>query len=132
MLGAGIGLALMGLMNVQRFDLLSTNSVKTGIVVAGILILGFSHGFIHAPIVTHITETPVARRIGPSSVASFYRFLERTGHVIGPLIIGSILLAMNYHSLSISLVGSVIIGLGLLFIILRVPKSRLKEREAPS
>ncbi len=131
MLGAGIGLALMGLMNVQRLDLLANGAVKTFVVVAGILILGFSHGFIHAPIVTHITETRVAQRIGPSSVASFYRFLERIGHVIGPLIIGSLLLAMNYNSLSISLVGAVIIGLGLLFIILRVPKSRLTEKEVP-
>ena len=65
---------------------------QTIILVGGILILGLSHGFVHAPIVTHIVNTPVADILGKSVVASIYRFMERVGHVLGPLVFGQLLL----------------------------------------
>jgi hypothetical protein len=79
------------------------------------LVLGLSHGFIHAPIITHITETKSARALGQPSVASFYRFLERIGHVTGPLIVSSILAAMHGSTISISIIGVAVIVFGLLF-----------------
>jgi predicted MFS family arabinose efflux permease len=115
MLGAGAGLVLTGLMKWEPLMALSLPYLSALVVMAGMFILGFSHGFIHAPIVTHIAETRAARTLGPAAVTSFYRFLERLGHVTGPLIISSILLAMNDSTLAISVVGFTVIILGVLF-----------------
>jgi len=111
MLGAGIGLGLIGAMSTPA----SVPFLGALLVLAGMLILGLSHGFIHAPIVTHITETPSARALGQAGVASFYRFLERIGHVTGPLIVSGVLVALNESTLSISLIGIAVVVFGFLF-----------------
>jgi MFS family permease len=116
MLGAGIGLGLIGLMNWQVLSPSSVPFLGALLVITGMLVLGLSHGFIHAPIVTHITETRSAKALGQASVASLYRFLERLGHVTGPLIVSSVLVAMNENTLSISLIGIVVVAFGLVFI----------------
>ena len=115
MLGAGAGLGLIGLMNWRVLALSSLSLLSAPLVIAGMLMLGLSHGFIHAPIITHITETKSARALGQPSVASFYRFLERIGHVTGPLIVSSILAAMHGSTISISIIGVAVIVFGLLF-----------------
>ena len=115
MLGAGVGLGLIGLMNWRVLALSSLSLLSAPLVIAGMLVLGLSHGFIHAPIITHITETKSARALGQSSVASFYRFLERLGHVTGPLILSSILAAMHGSTISISIIGVAVMVFGLLF-----------------
>jgi len=116
MLGAGVGLGLIGLMNWQALSTLSVPFLSALLVIAGMLILGLSHGFIHAPIVTHITETRSAKALGQASVASLYRFLERIGHVTGPLIVSSLLVAMSENTLSIGLIGIAVVVFGLLFV----------------
>ena len=117
MLGAGVGLVLTGLMKWEPLMALSVPFLSALVVMAGMFILGFSHGFIHAPIVTHIADTKVARTLGQAGVTSFYRFLERLGHVTGPLIISSILLAMNESTLAISVVGFAVMIFGALFMV---------------
>jgi MFS family permease len=116
MLGAGIGLGLIGLMNWQVLSAFSIPFLSAVLVITGMLVLGLSHGFIHAPIVTHITETRSAKALGQASVASLYRFLERLGHVTGPLIVSSVLVAMNENTLSIALIGIVVVAFGLVFV----------------
>jgi small-conductance mechanosensitive channel len=66
---------------------------------------------------SHIADTKVARTLGQAGVTSFYRFLERLGHVTGPLIISSILLAMNESTLAISVVGFAVMIFGVLFMV---------------
>jgi MFS family permease len=124
MLGAGIGLGLIGSMNTPA----SVPLLSALLVLSGMLILGLSHGFIHAPIVTHITETPSARALGRAGVASFYRFLERIGHVTGPLIVSGILVALNENTLSISIIGMVVVVFGLLFVTGTIQKSGPEQR----
>jgi len=116
MLGAGIGLGLIGLMNWQVLSALSVPFLDALLVIAGMLILGLSHGFIHAPIVTHITETRSAKALGQAGVASLYRFLERLGHVTGPLVVSAILVAMHENTVSIALIGTVVAAFGLVFV----------------
>ncbi|UCF98792.1 MAG: MFS transporter [Spirochaetaceae bacterium] len=116
MLGAGIGLGLIGLMNWQVLSSLSIPFLGALLVITGMLVLGLSHGFIHAPIVTHITDTRSAKALGQASVASLYRFLERLGHVTGPLIVSGVLVAMNDNILSIGLIGMVVVAFGLVFV----------------
>ena len=128
MLGAGIGLGLIGLMNLQFLSPSSLPFLSALLVITGMLILGLSHGFIHAPIVTHITETRSAKSLGQAGVASLYRFLERIGHVTGPLIVSSVLVAMNENTLSIGLIGIVVVVFGLLFVTGTKQKSGPEQR----
>ena len=84
---------------------------QTLILIGGILILGLSHGFVHAPIVTHIIHSPVSDVLGRTVVASIYRFMERIGHVLGPLIFGQLLIGANSGISAILYVG-VVVGIG--------------------
>lgn len=60
-------------------------ALVTGLIVCGVVIVGIAHGFINAPIVTHVADTEVAAAIGATNAASTYRLLERAGHVLGPM-----------------------------------------------
>ncbi|WP_010446933.1 MFS transporter [Vibrio rotiferianus] len=53
------------------------------------LVMGVSHGFINAPVVTHVVTT--TQGVNANSVASTYRFLERLGHVLGSIVVGALL-----------------------------------------
>ncbi len=53
--------------------------------------LGLAHGLINAPIVAYTSTTPSSERMGPMRAATSYRFFERLGHVVGPLITGVLL-----------------------------------------
>ncbi|MGL4810449.1 MAG: MFS transporter, partial [Beijerinckiaceae bacterium] len=62
------------------------------LIVAGAIVVGFAHGFINAPIVTHVTHTHAADDVGMIGAAAAYRLMERVGHVLGPLAMGQIFL----------------------------------------
>jgi len=70
--------------------------LPAALVLAGVAMLGVAHGFINAPVVTHVTMLPIADRVGAGPVAAAYRVIERVGHVIGPVLIGQLLLLGDY------------------------------------
>lgn len=115
----GIGLYIIGLMNWKVLSFIPLPNLDAILIILGLFILGFAHGFIHAPIVTHIAETRVADKVGISSATSLYRFLERIGHVSGPIIVSQLLYAMANSALAISWIGIVTLVSGILFIIFR-------------
>ncbi|WP_166405166.1 MFS transporter [Desulfonema ishimotonii] len=115
--GSGLGLILIGLTGWAGLADFPVPHLKTAVLISGMLILGLAHGFINAPIVTHIANTPSADRLGAASVTSIYRFLERIGHVAGPVVVSQ-LLSLNHRSpVTISWIGLAVIIFGLLFII---------------
>ncbi|WP_435248458.1 MFS transporter [Vibrio sp. nBUS_14] len=59
------------------------------IATFAMLVMGVSHGFINAPVVTHVVTT--TQGVNANSVASTYRFLERLGHVLGSVVVGALL-----------------------------------------
>src|SRR4051794_3113957 len=81
---SGVGLVMVGFMGspVVGNGLLSTTTI-----VVAVLIVGVAHGFINAPVVTHVGQTALAKRIGVNPTTTAYRFLERGGHVAGPLLL---------------------------------------------
>lgn len=113
-MSSAVGLAIIA--SAQAFTL-STGSVvlQTTILVFGILILGLAHGFIHAPIVTHITRAPVSAVLGRTVVASIYRFMERIGHVLGPLIFGYFLFQNQVQISAIYYIALIVGVCGMLF-----------------
>ena len=116
-LGGGIGLILIGMAGWEPVVTHPFAPLPTLILILGMFIVGLAHGFIHAPIVTHIGGTHAAEALGKSSATSLYRLLERMGHVAGPIIVSQILLFNGETLFSISWVGLGIVLLGLLFLI---------------
>ncbi|CAK0738352.1 membrane hypothetical protein [Gammaproteobacteria bacterium] len=87
------------------------------LLISGIILAGISNGLMSAPIMTHIDKTPVAHSHGNKAVAAIYLFLERGGHMMGPMVI-SVLLAFTYNTpLGIAIFGIVTICLGSIFLV---------------
>jgi predicted MFS family arabinose efflux permease len=121
---SGAGLMLMGLMS-PRY--LGSEVAGTSVMIAGTILVGIAHGFINAPVVTHVGESELGKRIGAIPVTTSYRFLERGGHIAGPIIIAQIFLVAGQDATILVWIGVVIAGLGVMFIANRmqpVPKLR--------
>ncbi len=77
------------------FDWNHAPTLATASLLIGIVVLGLAHGFINAPVITHVADAPIASRLGASSVAATYRFVERVGHVAGPLAMSQMFLLVG-------------------------------------
>jgi len=111
-LGSGIGLVVLGLAGLAA----SWPLVAPVVPVLGLFILGLAHGCINAPVVTHIGSTQVAGRLGGTVAGSLYRFLERAGHVSGPIVVGQLLTVQRTGTLAMGWLGAGVIAAGLLFV----------------
>ena len=115
--GSGLGLILIGLIGWDRIVMTGSVYLTTGILLTGMLILGVSHGFIQAPIMTHISNTRTATRLGKSSATSIYRLVERVGNIGGPLLVGALLVKSSYDAMTISWIGMGVVLCGVLFLV---------------
>lgn len=100
------------------------------LIAAGAVIVGVAHGFINAPVVTHVTESKLSARLGAGSVAAAYRLLERAGHTAGPIIVGQVIAYAGSSLLALGWIGGALIALGLLFAVLDLGKEDGLEPEA--
>jgi MFS family permease len=91
--------------------------VGTALVVGSLLLLGMGHGLIYAPVVTHVANCRVSQVVGSTTAAASYRFLERFGHIGGPLIVGQIMMATHDDALAVGLVGIALVVMALLFLL---------------
>ena len=86
---SGAGLVLLGLMG---SPLVGDGIAGSAIVILGVVLVGIAHGFINAPVVTHVAHSELAKEIGANSVTTTYRFVERIGHVAGPVLVAQLFL----------------------------------------
>ena len=115
----GVALTSLGLAMIASVSLLNlTESPIAGtlMIVIGVILVGIAHGYINAPIITHITNTNVAVDYGMTSTAAAYRLMERIGHVIGPLIVGQLFLQFGATWSVIGWIAVVIFVMGALFL----------------
>ena len=113
---SGAGLGLIGLLGWSWFDEIPYGAVvEILFVVTGIVLLGAAHGFINAPIVSHVAGLELGQRIGVSALTATYRFLERIGHVAGPLVVGQMFLFAGEQAIVLAWSGLAIVVLGVLF-----------------
>jgi predicted MFS family arabinose efflux permease len=110
---SGAGLVLVGLMG---SPLLSNGFIGTVSVIAGVVIVGIAHGFINAPVVTHVSHSHLAGRIGVTPVATTYRFIERFGHIAGPFLISQLFLIWGQGPQIVLWIGVATAALGVLFV----------------
>lgn len=114
---SGIALAAIGLVDWPPAHE-RIGALEPWLVAAGVLLLGAAHGFINAPVVTNVADLPLARELGAGTVAATYRFLERAGHIAGPIIVGQ-LLALGASSMPLVAAGIALAVLALLFALSR-------------
>jgi predicted MFS family arabinose efflux permease len=114
--GSGLGLILIGLAGSASLTG-GRGGLGTLMLVVGMVVLGISHGCINAPIVAHIAGTPAADAIGAAGATSLYRFVERIGHVAGPMLVGQVLIAGHESLAAIGWVGAAVIVLAVVFLL---------------
>jgi len=115
---SAVGLVLIGLMG---STLVGNGMLSTSIIIAGVIIVGIAHGFINAPVVTHVAHSALAGQIGANPVTTTYRFLERTGHVAGPFLVGQFFLIWGQGPQVLIWIGITTAILGLLFLVRSSP-----------
>lgn len=113
---SGIGLVLVGLMGSNA---VGSGLFSTLVIIAGVVVVGLAHGFINAPVVTHVAHSDLAGRIGAAPVTATYRFLERIGHIAGPFLVGQFFLFWGQTPQILAWIGVGIMTLGLCFLTLR-------------
>ena len=113
---SGIGLMAIGLIDWEGLNRAGDGKLSTFVLILGVAIVGIAHGFINAPVVTHVAESQLATKIGAASVTATYRFLERIGHVAGPVIVGQLFLFWGQSAANLLWVGVAIAFLGVLFL----------------
>ena len=69
----------------------------TTMLIVGVCVIGIAHGLINAPVITHVADSPISMRLGASAVAANYRFVERIGHVTGPVIVSVLFAAFGQN-----------------------------------
>jgi len=121
---SSIGLMLIGVMlegPATLSEILNLNLepfsawIESAALISGILLLGVAHGCINAPIITHVAEAKFAKEIGLAPSIAIYRFLERFGHVAGPLIVAQFLLLFGMQPSTLLYIALVVVILGLIF-----------------
>ncbi len=123
---SGGGLAMIGIMGAGAVTLGIPSWVP---MVAGVIIVGVAHGFINAPVVTHVAHSRLAAQLGANPVTSTYRFLERIGHVMGPMLIGQSFLIWGVNLQLIAWSGLIVVVFALLFTVSAASPSRRKISE---
>ena len=136
----GIGVLLLGFIGVTQVDVstllpsvaylqsfalnlnqailsIGVNHLFLYITLVCLLLAGMSNGLLAAPVLTHINKTDSANKFGNKSITATYVFLERIGHVLGPMIISSLFIFTNQSNIAISLFGLITIVLGILFVV---------------
>ena len=85
------------------------------LLVVGSATIGWAHGLINAPVVTYITDTAIAARVGQSQTAAAYRLLERCGHMLGPVVVGQLFLVFGTTPAVLGWLGVVMVAIALTF-----------------
>ena len=125
---SGAGMVAIGFMG-SRW--LGDGLLSTSVVVVAVLVVGLAHGFINAPVVTHVGQTALAKRIGANPTTTAYRFLERGGHVMGPVLLSQFFLMWGQGAPVIGAIGFAIVVLGLVFVAHRLmPQPKLQPEPA--
>ncbi len=126
----GAGLALIAFLDWQPPGSAPNSALPTTLLILGVAVVGIAHGFINAPVVTHVAESALAHKLGAGTLTATYRFLERVGHIAGPIVISQLFLLGGQEAKLMLWVAGAITLFGLIFLI-RTPTIEIQgpERE---
>lgn len=133
---SGIGLWLVGRLGLGWFDDIAYGaSVEVFFVLIGIVVLGLAHGLINAPIVSHVASHPIGEKVGVGTLTATYRFLERIGHVAGPLLVGQMFVWIEESAQVLTCSGILVASFGFIYFWLNrryKPVDRSRRRAPPA
>jgi MFS family permease len=124
MLIGSSGLALIGIFGLLSTEWLSAHKLTVMLMVLlGALVIGLGHGAINAPVVTYIANSTVSERSGVTRTTTLYRLLERAGHILGPMLMGQLLILTGQSAMTLFWIAIVM----LIFIIFFMTDFGLKK-----
>ena len=82
-----------------------------------VMTMGVAHTFSISSQASFITETAFVKKIGAGAGMGIFRFWERTGNVVGPLLMGYLITVTGYER-SIMIIGIISVLCSLLYLIL--------------
>lgn len=102
--------------------------VAAGLAIAlAVAALGIGQGLIAAPVVARVAESRAAHEVGRDRTLAVYRLAERAGHILGPTLVGPLLLAAHGNATALSVFGAVFAGFAVLYALCAVA---MRERLA--
>lgn len=102
--------------------------VAAGIAIAlAVAALGIGQGLIAAPVVARIAESHAAHEVGRDRTLAVYRLAERAGHILGPTLVGPLLLAAHGNATALTVFGVGFAGFAVLYALCAVA---MRERTA--
>jgi len=117
-LSIGSLLSAVALMLIANYAWSDSLVVNTASILGAMLLLGFAHAFIHAPIISFVTECEVPKELTKARVTAAYRFIERIGHAAGPAIAAQIILYTHGSMSTFALLSIFILIVAITFIVL--------------
>ena len=112
---AGLGIISYGGMNVEELSASMGSQASTIFLLIGISMVGIAHGFINAPVVTFVADSKLAKQIGAGTATATYRFVERLGHIMGPVMMGVLFTLFDNNWVALGFVAAAIALLGIFF-----------------
>ncbi len=112
---AGLGIISYSGLNADELVVTMGNQAATLFLIAGIGLVGIAHGFINAPVVTFVADSDLAHKIGAGRATATYRFVERLGHITGPVIMGLLFVQFDNEWSALGFVAAAIGLLGIFF-----------------
>lgn len=98
---------------------------NTAMVALGILFLGLTHAVSVSNQTKMASQFPVVRRVGLGSGLGIYRFSERAGNVIAPVLAGFLVSAVGY-GMSLAILGVYTMGSSLLYLVVSRKRAYLR------
>ncbi len=125
LVGAALaGLGMIGLTAIDWSGFLGLpfgEPLRVVAILSAMLVIGIGHGLVNAPIVAYVSSLAVAREVGIPGLTAAYRFLERIGHVAGPLLVGLFFQLYGEGGEALFWLGLVLTSLLLLFLLVGRP-----------
>lgn len=122
--GALAGLGMLGLTAIDWPGFVGmpfAEPLRVTAILAAMLTVGAGHGLINAPVVAHVSSLAIAGKVGIAGLTASYRFLERIGHVAGPLLAGLFFQLYGESGEALFWFGLALTSLMLLFVLIGRP-----------
>ena len=113
----GLGIISYGGSHVNELTMAMGAQASTVMLLIGIALVGIAHGFINAPVVTFVADSELAHKIGAGSATATYRFVERAGHIMGPVLMGVLFTMFDDPWAALGFVAGAIAILGMFFLV---------------
>jgi len=121
---SGLGMIAVGMGEASPLGDALNGALPTVVVTLSVIVIGIAHGCVNAPVVTHIADLELARKIGVNSTTATYRFLERLGHIAGPIITGQLFLLLGTSPSVVTWFGAATSASAALFLIAHNPQDK--------